>query len=362
MIKLLELLKLFLVVFSSIIVIYEKELSVLTEGQIERFFSLLNETTELVQKQRDQSYLDSLIEVLDTVQSGDDDSLGLTGTGAEQVRQRYAEFDREDYDAETLRKAIQMAVLKAIRVDKIQANYQITPDTIANVIGYIIAGIFNGRSQLSLLDPAMGTGNLLTAIYNQLMESIHVQPSISGIENDDAMFELAANSFDIQHIHAELFHEDTIQNVLAPIVDVVVSDLPIGYYPIDENTKGFSTRASTGHSYVHHLMIEFAMGHVKKGGYGFFLVPSQLFKTAEAKQLLKWMQGNVYLQGLLNLPNELFQNKSAQKAIMILQKVGGNAKQASPIMLGEFPSFKDRSAFQKFLTEIDDWQKKDLLQ
>lgn len=74
------------------------------------------------------------------------------------------------------------------------------------------------------------------------------------------------------------------------------------------------------------------------------------------------MQGNVYLQALLNLPTELFQNKASQKAIMILQNSGGNAKQASPIMLGEFPSFKDQPAFQRFLTEIDDWQKKDLLQ
>lgn len=352
----------FLVVFSSIIVICEKELSVLAEGQIERFFNILNEVTEIVQKQKDQSYLDSLIEVLDTVQSGDVDALGLTSADAKKVDHKYAEFKRDDYDAETLRKSIQMAVLKATRVDKIQANYQITPDTIADIIGYIISGIFSGQKQLSLLDPAMGTGNLLTAVYNQLDNNLHIKPAVSGIENDDAMFELAASSFDIQHIHAELFHEDTIQNVLAPVVDVVISDLPIGYYPIDENTKGFRTRSSNGHSYVHHLLIEFAMDHVRNGGFGFFLVPSQLFKTNEAKQLLKWMQDNVYLQGLLNLPSELFQNKASQKAIMILQKSGGNAKQASPIMLGEFPSFKDRSAFQKFLTEIDDWQKKDLLQ
>ncbi|WP_225352705.1 hypothetical protein [Lentilactobacillus parafarraginis] len=47
---------------------------------------------------------------------------------------------------------------------------------------------------------------------------------------------------------------------------------------------------------------------------------------------------------------------------MILQNTGGGAKQAKQIMLGEFPSFKDQTAFQKFLTEIDDWQRNDLLQ
>lgn len=337
-------------------------MSILAEEQIERFFNVLNQSSEIIQKSKDQSYLDSLIEVLDTVQSGDVQALNLAKADTTAVSEIYATFNRDDYDSEVLRKAIQMAVLKAIKVDKIQANYQITPDTIANVVGYLIAGIFNEHHQLSLLDPAMGTGNLLTAVANQLSDSIGVKLSVSGIENDDAMFELAASSFELQHIHAELFHEDTIQNVLAPMVDVALSDLPVGYYPIDANTKGYNTRSTTGHSYVHHLMIEFAMNHVNKGGFGFFLVPSQIFKTSEAKQLLKWMQGHVYLQGLLNLPTELFSNKASQKAIMILQNTGGGAKQAKQIMLGEFPSFKDQTAFQKFLTEIDDWQRNDLLQ
>ncbi len=73
------------------------------------------------------------------------------------------------------------------------------------------------------------------------------------------------------------------------------------------------------------------------------------------------MQDNVYLQGILNLPKELFLNDSAQKAIMILQKHGNGAKQADKVMLGEFPSFKDTNAFQKFMAEIVDWEEKDLL-
>lgn len=334
---------------------------VLAQGKIEQLFDILNRSTELIQKAKDQSYLDSFIETLGFIQSDDEEDDELTEADTKKLTNIYADFNPDDFTAETFRKAIQMAVLKAIRVDTIQANYQLTPDTIANVIGYIIAGIFHDRKELSILDPAMGTANLLTAIYHQLQTSIGVTPTISGIENDDAMFELAADSVELQKIHAELFHEDTIQNVLAPVVDAVVSDLPIGYYPIDAHAKGFATHSETGHSYVHHLLIEFGMKHVKPGGFGFFLVPSQLFQTSEAKQLLKWMQGKVYLQGLLNLPKELFANAAAQKAILILQNAGDGAKQVDPVMLGEFPSFKDQQAFTKFLTEIDDWQQTDLL-
>ncbi len=334
---------------------------VLAQGKIEQLFDILNRSTELIQKAKDQSYLDSFIETLGFIQSDDEEDDELTEADTKKLTNIYADFNPDDFTAETFRKAIQMAVLKAIRVDTIQANYQLTPDTIANVIGYIIAGIFHDRKELSILDPAMGTANLLTAIYHQLQTSIGVTPTISGIENDDAMFELAADSVELQKIHAELFHEDTIQNVLAPVVDAVVSDLPIGYYPIDAHAKGFATHSETGHSYVHHLLIEFGMKHVKPGGFGFFLVPSQLFQTSEAKQLLKWMQGKVYLQGLLNLPKELFANAAAQKAILILQNAGDGAKQVDPVMLGEFPSFKDQQAFTKFLTEIDDWEQTDLL-
>lgn len=338
-----------------------KGLRVLAQGKIEQLFDILNRSTELIQKAKDQSYLDSFIETLGFIQSDDEEDDELTEADTKKLTNIYADFNPDDFTAETFRKAIQMAVLKAIRVDTIQANYQLTPDTIANVIGYIIAGIFHDRKELSILDPAMGTANLLTAIYHQLQTSIGVTPTISGIENDDAMFELAADSVELQKIHAELFHEDTIQNVLAPVVDAVVSDLPIGYYPIDAHAKGFATHSETGHSYVHHLLIEFGMKHVKPGGFGFFLVPSQLFQTSEAKQLLKWMQGKVYLQGLLNLPKELFANAAAQKAILILQNAGDGAKQVDPVMLGEFPSFKDQQAFTKFLTEIDDWEQTDLL-
>ncbi|WP_258430250.1 hypothetical protein [Lentilactobacillus kisonensis] len=156
---------------------------VLTEAQIERFFNILNQASELIQKAKDQSYLDSLIETLSVVQDQDATNLELSDADTQKLTHICSGFNRSDYDSETLRKGIQMAILKATRVDNIQANYQITPDTIANVIGYIISGIFRGTDTISLLDPAMGTGNLLTALYNQLHNTLNLTPSISGIEN-----------------------------------------------------------------------------------------------------------------------------------------------------------------------------------
>ncbi len=337
-------------------------MDILSEEKIEQLFNVLNKSSEILSKSFDQSYLDSLTQTLENINSNSVDEKGLSEPDKNKLAKLYQRVVPESLESEDIRKSIQMAILKAIKADNIQANYQITPDTIAFVLRYLISGIKRGSKKISLIDPAMGTGNLLASIYNQLNSSLNVKPSMTGIENDDAMSELAAASFELERIVVDLLHEDAVSDVVAPNnVDIAVSDLPVGYYPIDDNVKNFETRSLSGHSYVHHVLIEYAMNHVVDGGFGMFLVPSQLFQTSEAKSFLKWIQDKVYLQGMLNLPLELFLNKSAQKSILILQKHGGNAHQANKVMIGEFPSFKDEAGFRKFLTEIDDWEINDLL-
>lgn len=272
----------------------------------------------------------------------------------------YQQAAWQQYDAETVRRAIQLAMLKAIRVDEIQANHQLTPDTIAYIMGYLVTRLERGKDELTLLDLTVGTGNLLTAVVTQL-QAVVGKIDAYGVDNDDTMLAIAQLSSNLQQMSLNLVHQDALDPLLVPASDLVVADLPIGYYPVDDNAAGYATHAKTGHSFVHHLLLEQAIHQLKPGGIGVFLVPSQLFQTAEAKGLLKWLPHNAYLQGLLNLPSELFANTNAQKAILILQKPGANAKQVKQAMLGEFPSFKDQSAFQKFVAEIVQWEEQNLM-
>lgn len=272
----------------------------------------------------------------------------------------YQQAAWQQYDAETVRRAIQLAMLKAIRVDEIQANHQLTPDTIAYIMGYLVTRLERGKDELTLLDLTVGTGNLLTAVVTQL-QAVVGKIDAYGVDNDDTMLAIAQLSSNLQQMSLNLVHQDALDPLLVPASDLVVADLPIGYYPVDDNAAGYATHAKTGHSFVHHLLLEQAIHQLKPGGIGVFLVPSQLFQTAEAKGLLKWLPHNAYLQGLLNLPSELFANTNAQKAILILQKPGANAKQVKQVMLGEFPSFKDQSAFQKFVAEIVQWEEQNLM-
>lgn len=271
------------------------------------------------------------------------------------LQEIYQQLNIANADAEALRELVQLSFLKVIRKDAIQANHQMTPDTIGFLMAFLIEKVTKINRPYSIFDPAVGTANLLTTVINQLQKASKEPIHGYGIDNDSAMLEVASASVALQKLNVDLYHQDSINALDIPQCDLAVSDLPIGYYPLDQNTKNYQTRAKKGHSYVHHLLIEQSMNYLLPGGFGVFLVPSNLFQTKEAQSFVKWIQSVAYLQGLVNLPTELFANPAAQKAILLLQRHGGGSKQATKVLLGEFPSFKKTKEFGDFVGEIDHW-------
>ncbi|WP_375139117.1 class I SAM-dependent methyltransferase [Limosilactobacillus rudii] len=267
----------------------------------------------------------------------------------------YQELDLQNVKPEIIRQIIQLSFLKVIRKDAIQANHQMTPDTIGLIMAFLIEKVTKAKEIKTIFDPAVGTANLLTTVINQLKTDGDKDIRGFGIDNDDAMLQVASVSTELQHLDIKLYHQDAITALDIPQCDLAVSDLPIGYYPLDENAKNYQTRAKEGHSYVHHLLIEQAMNYLEPGAFGVFLVPSSLFQTKESQSFVKWIQSVAYLQGLINLPAELFANPNAQKSILLLQRQGGNSKQAKKVLLGEFPSFKDKPKFASFMDDINQW-------
>lgn len=273
----------------------------------------------------------------------------------EKLTDIYKQLDLGNVKAEAIRQLIQLSFLKAIRKDAIQANHQMTPDTIGLLMAFLIEKITQSAKPESIFDPAVGTANLLTTVMNQLDKDEHEDIKGYGIDNDDSMLGVASVNVALQHTNVELYHQDSISALDIPQCDLAVSDLPIGYYPLDENVKDYQTRAKTGHSFVHHLLIEQSMNYLKPGKFGVFLVPSSLFQTKETAGFIEWIHSVAYLQGFVNLPGELFANPAAQKSILLLQRHGGDSKQVAKVLLGEFPSFKDKNKFAEFMQEIDNW-------
>ncbi|MGV0167657.1 class I SAM-dependent methyltransferase [Furfurilactobacillus sp. WILCCON 0119] len=329
----------------------------MAQEDVQALYETLNQAISLLQEQLETSYLDAFIEVGDDLIDGGTVRIEEgrpTAEAAATLRDLYAKISLDQLTPEEIRQALQLVLLKDVETDAIDANHQLTPDAIGFLVAYLASRLLPQQA-LTVLDLAVGTGNLLTTVMNQLMTDSAVTIHGFGVDNDDSM--LAAANIDgaLQRHDLELFHQDALDPLMMPAVDLVVSDLPVGYYPLDEHVKAFETAAKTGHSYVHHLLLEQAVHQLKPGGWGIFLVPSDLFTSSEAKGLVAWIQEHAHLQGLLNLPGELFMNKSAQKAILLLQKKGGTAKQAGQVLLGEFPSFKQPDAVQQFMQQIDAW-------
>lgn len=312
----------------------------------------------LLQSALNSSYLDAMLENAENII--DDNTVRVENGVPDKETQAklekiYQQLDLKNAKAEAIRQLIQLSFLKVIRKDAIQANHQMTPDTIGLLMAFLIEKVTQNTKLETIFDPTVGTANLLTTVINQLDKDEHGNIKGFGIDNDDSMLSVASVNVALQHANVDLFHQDAIDALDIPQCDLAVSDLPIGYYPLDDNTKDYRTRAKEGHSYVHHLLIEQSMNYLKPGSFGVFLVPSSLFQTKETEGFVKWIHSVAYLQGFVNLPSELFANPAAQKSILLLQRHGGNAKQATKVLLGEFPSFKDQKNFARFMQEINDW-------
>ncbi|MBW9235494.1 class I SAM-dependent methyltransferase, partial [Leptospira santarosai] len=82
-----------------------------------------------------------------------------------------------------------------------------------------------------------------------------------------------------------LYRQDALQPLLIDPADVVISDLPVGYYPDNKTASGYELKAKEGLSFAHHLMIEQSIRHTVDGGHLVFLVPQGIFESPQAKEL-----------------------------------------------------------------------------
>lgn len=108
--------------------IFTRRRNVLSQEQTETLFKVLDESTTTLQAALATSYLDAFIETGDNLLNGEvqvEDGRP-DATTVKQLTALYQQAPWQSYDAETVRRAIQLAMLKAIRVDDIQANHQLT--------------------------------------------------------------------------------------------------------------------------------------------------------------------------------------------------------------------------------------------
>lgn len=326
-------------------------------SKVENLFAMINETAELIAKESQITYIEAVAETSENLFQGNILQNELSEMTQKILKNKYDSIHIDRYEKEDIRKAYQLAVLKGLK-EGAHPNHQMTPDTIGLFLGYLVSKFTRNHKQLSILDPAVGTGNLLTTVINYL--SIENVDSY-GVDVDDLLIRLAYISANLQEHPIQFYNQDSLERLLIDPVDIVVCDLPVGFYPNDLEALKYQLKADEGHSYSHHLFIEQSVKHTKKGGYLFFIVPNSLFESKEAPKLNEFIKQETIIQGFLQLPLSLFKSESHGKSILILQKKDKEVEPPKQALLAELPRFSNKEAMNSIMIQIDRWFKENKL-
>ncbi|WP_138415294.1 class I SAM-dependent methyltransferase [Aquibacillus sediminis] len=321
------------------------------QTNIESLFQKIDDSTEMIQNKLNIPYLEGLVQCLEYVFTKEqteemDDLL------KQQLDNHLQDIDVEKLEKEEIRKAIQLAILKGMK-SATQQQHLITPDTVALFTGYMAQKFVGDQETIRIFDPACGTANLLTAVKNQLKQTVHAY----GSDVDPTLIQLALMNANLQQAEVEFFHQDSLRSFLLEPVDMVVSDLPVGYYPDDVQASNYELKADEGHSYSHHLFIEQSLNYTKKAGYLMFVIPNFLFESDQAQRLNAFLHNHAHIVGLLQLPMTMFKSENNAKSILILQKKGENTKAPKQALMAQLPSFKNAQAMNDMLGKINQWFK-----
>jgi len=282
--------------------------------KIEQAYTYLLENVQIIQSDLATNFYDALVE---------QNSIYLDGeTELEQVKENNQALKRLALRKEEWLKTYQFLLMKAGQTEPLQSNHQFTPDAIALLLVFIVEELFK-EEEITILEMGSGMG-ILGATF---LTSLDKKVDYLGMEVDDLLIDLAAS-------------------------DVVISDLPVGYYPDDAVASRHQVASSQEHTYAHHLLMEQGLKYLKSDGYAIFLAPSDLLTSPQSDLLKGWLKEEASLTAMISLPENLFANAKQSKTIFILQKKSEIAVEPFVYPLA---SLQDASVLMKFKENFQKW-------
>lgn len=301
---------------------------------VEQIFTQLNEAAEQIELSGQGTYLEGVV------------------FGLERWLVSGTDFVNVEATKEEKRRAIQLAILKGMRKSA-QPNHQMTPDALGMLVAFLVRELVEGEKDVRLFDPAVGTGNLMFTVANYLGSQ---EVELFGSEIDELLIQLASQTAELLNQPIELFLQDSLRPLLLDPVDMVISDLPIGYYPDDEHAETFELRGNQQHAYAHHLFIEQSMNYVKDGGALILLAPATLFSSPEAQNLHTYISKHGRLEAVLQLPKEVFKSEQTAKALLVIRKDEHKALPKKDVLLAQVPSLSNKKSMELFFEKVRQWK------
>ena len=307
--------------------------------KIEQAYTYLLENIQIIQNDLATNFYDALIE---------QNSIYLDEqTNLQVVKDNNKSLKRLALRKEEWLRTYQFLLMKAAQTEPLQANHQFTPDTVALLLIFIIEELWPGQ-ELNLLELGSGMGILGASFLTSLDKKV----DYLGVEIDDLLIDLAASITEVIGLPAVYAQGDAVRPQILKESDIIVSDLPIGYYPDDQVASRYEVAASDEHTYAHHLLMEQSLKYLKNGGFAIFLAPSNLLSSPQSDLLKLWLKKNAQLVAMITLPENLFSQGSNSKAIFVLQKKGSTAVEPFVYPLS---NLRDSQELADFKEKFQNW-------
>lgn len=308
--------------------------------KIEKAYELILENAQLIENDLKTHIYDALIE---------QNSFYLGSPGAsDHVAKNNEALAALSLSKEEWRRAFQFVFIKAGQTEQLQANHQFTPDSIAFILLFLLEEL-SSNDTLDILEIGSGTGNLAQTLLNNSKKSL----DYLGIELDDLLIDLSASIAEIIGSSARFIQEDAVRPQILKESDVIISDLPVGYYPNDDIARRYQVASPKEHTYAHHLLMEQSLKYLKQGGYALFLVPSNLLTSQQSDLLKKWLTDYAQVMALVTLPETLFGHPSNAKSILVLQK---KAEKEGETFVYPLTDLQNPEIIRHFMTEFKKWK------
>ena len=307
--------------------------------KIEQAYTYLLENVQVIQSDLATNFYDALVE---------QNSIYLDGeTELNQIKENNQALKRLALRKEEWLKTYQFLLMKAGQTEPLQANHQFTPDAIALLLVFIVDELFK-EEEITILEMGSGMG-ILGATF---LTSLDKKVDYLGMEVDDLLIDVAASMADVIGLRAGFVQGDAVRPQMLKESDVVISDLPVGYYPDDAVALRHQVASSQEHTYAHHLLMEQGLKYLKSDGYAIFLAPSDLLTSPQSDLLKGWLKEEASLVAMISLPENLFANAKQYKTIFILQK---KSEIAVEPFVYPLVSLQDASVLMKFKENFQKW-------
>ena len=309
--------------------------------KIEKAYGYLLENTQTIQNDLQTNFYDALVE---------QNAIYLDGqTELTLVKENNQRLKDLNLNKEEWRRSFQYLLMKAAQTEPLQANHQFTPDGIGFLMVFLVDQLASS-DKVDVLEMGSGTGNLAQTLMNNCQRSL----DYLGLEIDDLLIDLAASMAEVMKADVNFAQGDAVRPQVLKESDVIISDLPVGYYPDDAIASRYQVASPQGHTYAHHLLIEQSLKYLKPGGVAIFLAPNDILTSEQSPLLKKWMQDHAQVLAMVTLPENLFRSANLAKTIFVLRK-----QEEAVIQPFVYPltDLQDQEDVMKFRESFQNWNK-----